>query len=227
MASCTHDDLLMLLRDTSVSALRRRLPELVPDEQRAVLDATLNEWERRALGPLPLRDALLVDQARGLPFYAALCEALGLPPAAELPPELATLLPSPPQAFRDPPFEPPSGWRRVAATALVALGTLWLGVQMLVWWGIPAQPAGVPLALYTLALLVGVRARLPGYLGSACIWLVANLPGFHYAEVISWPALPLLAVGVFLLALDKRIRAMWVWVGRALTTSVPPCRRNR
>jgi hypothetical protein len=208
---------LELLRSTSVSQLRRELAELPLDEEhRAALDALLAAWEWRAFGPLPLRDALVADPARGLAFYQTLSAALLGEIPAELPSELPDLLPAPPAPLADPAFEPPSGRRRAVATALVTLGLVWLLVQLLVRESVAVRPAGVPLALFTLALLVGVRAHWQGFLGSACIWLVANLPGFHHRTVLSWPTLPLLAVGVLLLALDGRIRAMWAWASSSL-----------
>lgn len=83
---------------------------------------------------------------------------------------------------------------------------------------IPEHPAGLPLALITLALLVGIRAGWAGYAGSLCIWLVANLPGFRHGMALQalWPALPLLVVGLLLLSADRRVRAMWRWVRQRL-----------
>lgn len=212
---------LELLRTTSVSQFRQRLPdESLPADSRAALDAILAEWELRALGPLPLRDALLIDTARGPRFYRELSAALTGQAAEELPPELATLLPprpAPADARQDATgFEPPSGRRWAVAMSLVLLGLIWLVVQVMVRESVVVRPAGVPLALFTLALLVGVRARWQGFLGSACIWLVANLPGFHYRTVLSWPMLPLLSLGVLLLACDSHIRAMWAWISARL-----------
>jgi hypothetical protein len=81
---------------------------------------------------------------------------------------------------------------------------------------IPEHPAGLPLALITLALLVGIRAGKAGYAGSLCIWLVAQLPSFRHDTTASliWPALPLLGAGLLLLSVDRRIRAMWAWIRR-------------
>lgn len=110
-------------------------------------------------------------------------------------------------------FEQPTGWRRRIAVLLAASGVLLLGAPLLVG-RIPDHPAGLPLALLTLALLVGIRAGWAGYAGSLCIWLVANLPGFRHDTGLAalWPALPLLAVGVLLLRRDRHIRAMWGWL---------------
>lgn len=214
-----------LLRSTSVSELRQRLAIATLDaEQHEPLDATLAAWEWRALGLLPLRDALLADPGRGQPFYRQLCATLLGEEAEHLPDELLTLLPPAPRALAEPPFEAPSGLRWAVATGLVAIGAAWLAGQLLLLGSMPVRTAGVPLALFTLALLVGVRARLPGLLGAACIWLVANLPGFHYRTMVEWPALLLLPAGLFLLACDRRIRAMWAWtMGRyQKRAAIPP-----
>ena len=218
-------------------------------------------WVQRALGSLPLRDALLVDGARGALAWDLLCEALvgercaapegvgggpldgkalpsgepwsaclraadaGLALAvlpAETPrfpaPLLDTLLPPPPKAM--PPsssvFEQPTGVRRVLATTLALLGAVIIGVPLLIGQE-PTRTASLPLALITLALLVGIRAGPMGYAGSLCIWLVANLPGFHHGSLLTlWPAIPLLCVGLILLFMDKRVRAMWRWISRRL-----------
>lgn len=110
-------------------------------------------------------------------------------------------------------FEQPAGWRQRIAGLLAVAGVLQLGVPLL-YGRIPEYPAGLPLALLTLALLVGIRAGLAGFAGSACIWLVANMPAFRHGTQISGllPALPLLAAGVLLLARDRRVRAMWRWI---------------
>lgn len=251
------------------------------ERQTAEILAILYAWSRRALGPMPLRDALLVDPQRGRLLYNALCTdfarerctltaataarlqlagsgaldpasltarlalpngaetdddelarlrtladravqtnfalAYFPPPAAEypFPTDLETLLP--PLPYVDEPglrFEYPSGRRQVLATALASLGVILLGLPLL-GGAPPPQPAGLPLALLTLALLIGIRASWSGYLGSLCIWLVANLPGFHFGSIPAlWPSIPLLVAGVLLLALDRRIRIMWRWIRR-------------
>ncbi|MCU0491853.1 MAG: hypothetical protein MUD01_09715 [Chloroflexaceae bacterium] len=244
---------------------------LLSDDERCELHDLLQAWVQRALGPMPLRDAILVDPQRGWRVYDLICIALAdgpreLPPesgaaltalntipltpeqlrqrlnshggtdgisamlaraetenlvftySSVLPlrfpqPDLDTLMPPlPPAARTTERFEHPSGRRRIFAMALALLGVLLLAIPML-FGEIPAQPAGLPLALITLALLVGVRARWPGYLGSVCIWLVANLPGFSHNRMVAlWPDVPLLVLGVCLLALDSRIRLMWRWI---------------
>lgn len=129
-------------------------------------------------------------------------------------PDLAQLLPDPPLIADAARFEPPRGWRRATAMGLALFGAILL-VWPLMLGRLPDQPAGWPLALMTLALLVGIRAGYAGFFGSACIWAVANLPTFQYGTLINlWPALPLLLVGVILLAFDRQIRLMWRWIRR-------------
>jgi hypothetical protein len=229
-------------------------------ERAAALRELALAWVQRALGPLPLRDALLVDGARCALAWDLLCEAmvrlrfpapaglasgpldaLALPddapwaaplraaaadglalatlpardaPRFPAPPDLATLLPPPPRALppRPPDFEQPAGPRRVLATALALLGAAIIGVPLLLGQE-PTRTAGMPLALITAALLVGIRAGPMGYAGSLCIWLVANLPNFHHGSLLGlWPAIPLLCSGLVLLYMDKRVRAMWRWI---------------
>lgn len=246
----------------------RRFGARLSAQQAQELAAHLYAWIQRALGTMPLRDALLVDERRGRRVFALLCVALTtarvavppgysatLPPAPSnleaLPPELAdtpalgalaeaasaglclatqraaddfpfptdldTLVAPPPQraATGEDSFEQPTGWRRRIAILLVAGGVLLLALPLL---GgvIPEHPAGLPLALLTLGLLVGIHAGWAGYAGSLCIWLVANLPGFRHGIALTalWPALPLLAVGLLLLGADRRIRTMWRWIRR-------------
>lgn len=233
------------------------------------LEDLLVAWEQRALGQMPLRDALLVDTDRGRRAHALICAALTIE-RASVPSEIASALPSAPALLRElsdelrvnaalgrlseraaqgglamvwqsrpdefpPPeglerltpqlpvgyphpddtFEPPTGWRRAIAVILAAAGVIWLGFPLLTG-HIPEHPAGWPLALLTLALMVGISAGWRGHLGSLCIWLVANLPAFrHGTSLISLlPALPLMGVGLLLLRFDRRVRAMWRWVRR-------------
>lgn len=136
--------------------------------------------------------------------------------AYRLPDDLAALVPAPPPPYRGapPPFEQPTGWRRRIAALLATGGVALLGLPMLLG-HIPDHPAGLPLALLTVALLIGIRAGPAGFAGSVCIWLVANLPGFRHgsaALAILWPALPLMALGIGLLSFDRRVRAMWGWL---------------
>lgn len=236
--------------------------------ERAELEAYLTAWVQRALGAMPLRDALLADRRRAQRVYDLICRALtyaeaavppeladGLPAApcplttlpdrlaeaphvvavgamarAEglaltildrtgsypFPDDLVALTPSPPPVTRPqlPPFEQPTGWRRRIAVLLATAGIALLGLPMLLG-HIPDNPAGMPLALLTLALLVGIKAGPAGYAGSLCIWLVANLPGFRHGSslfAILWPAVPLMAAGLSLLWFDPRVRAMWGWL---------------
>jgi hypothetical protein len=227
------------------------------------LEHLARSWVQRALGPMPLRDALLVDEqhagrawdlvcatvtvelrsppeplalAMGAPLEigmlptnttwadplrraAATGMALAALPNQELrgfppPPSLELLLPPPPSAIPPPipTFEQPTGMRRAVATMLAVLGASFI-ITPLVLRQPPSNPAGIPLALITLALMLGIRASPVGYLGALCIWLVANLPGFHYGQLLQLGAsLPLLAIGVALLSLDRRVRAMWRWL---------------
>jgi len=263
-----------LLRATSTARLRADLRRGafgvgLGAVQAEELDGLLAAWEQRALGAMPLRDALLVDAERGPRVYALICAALTAE-RARVAPELAARLPAapttiealPPELAADPalaaladraarrkldlawqlrddsfppppnldhmrplappafpraeePFEPPSGRRRSLAATLVAVGVALLAAPLLVG-HIPESPAGLPLALLTLGLMVGIRAGPAGLAGAACIWMVANLPGFRHGVAISslWPALPLLAAGLALLRADPRVRAMWGWVRR-------------
>ncbi|MGB9632506.1 MAG: hypothetical protein ACPL8I_04205 [Chloroflexaceae bacterium] len=264
-----------IIRDWSTEQLAQELragrfgTRLNP-RQAAELEALLTAWRQRALGPMPLRDALLVDEERGRRVFALICAALAVRRAA-VPPELRTALPAGPvdlellpeplaadpdlstlaetaardglrlavqqapdefpypdnlEALTPPPplsaraadeFEQPTGWRRNGAILLAASGVLLLLLPLL-GGEIPEHPAGLPLALITLALLVGIRAGWAGYAGSLCIWLVANLPGFRHGTALQdlWPALPLLVVGLILLSADRRVRAMWRWIRHRL-----------
>lgn len=235
-------------------------------DRRAELDGHLTAWAQRALGQLPLRDALLVDGQRGRRVFDLLCAATTRARAAA-PPEIAAGLPRPPAGLPrapdglaggerlgalaaegldlavlgpdgaypfpadlealtpDPPlplrpraplFEQPTGWRRRIAVLLAVAGVALLALPLMLG-RIPDHPAGAPLALLTLALLVGIKAGPAGFAGALCIWLVANLPGFRYGSsllAILWPALPLMAAGIALLWLDRRVRAMWAWLRR-------------
>lgn len=128
------------------------------------------------------------------------------------PKNLDELLPPPPAMFRPPPlpFVTPTGWRRNLAIILVLLGVVVFGVPLLLG-SVPAQPAGWPLGLLTLGLVVGIRAGWAGWAGAVCIWLVANLPDFHYhAEKSLWLFLLFLA-GILLLACDEHVQSLWHW----------------
>lgn len=265
-----------LLRDWTTDRLRGELAagsfgaNLGPAERRE-LDEHLTAWVQRALGPMPLRDALLVDERRGRRVFGLLCAAAtraraavpagraaelsrapaelaalpaGLGAERELeevaglaagglalavldgtgaypfPEDLAALTPAapPPARPRQPLFEQPTGWRRRIAALLAVGGVALLGLPLMLG-HIPESPAGAPLALLTLALLVGIKAGPAGFAGSLCIWLVANLPGFRYGSAplaILWPTLPLMAAGLGLLWLDRRVRAMWDWLRRQI-----------
>ncbi len=265
-----------ILRDWSVDQLRWELDDglfagqLSHHNQEELRLITI-AWSQRALGAMPLRDALLIDPARGRRVNYLLGLALTEERCLAAPPELLALteqaFPLEPQRLRqcltgllssclercleraeqqslclacaardddelypypnlekllpDLPhtpyagnFEQPRGLRRALAMSLALLGAIWLVWPLLLGY-LPEQPAGWPLALLTVALLIGIRAGYAGYMGAACIWAVANLPTFHYGTLIDlWPALPLLVIGVILLALDERVRLMWRWIRR-------------
>lgn len=153
----------------------------------------------------------LIEQAETDRLALACYEGAGA--SYPFPNDLDTLLPPPPRPYVDPAlrFKPPSGWRRTVAFFLVILGVLLLGVPLLMG-HVPVQPAGFPLGLLTLGLLVGIRAGWSGYLGGGGVWLVANLPAFHYNAQTTWGLIPLLLAGLFLMALDKNVRILWHWI---------------
>jgi hypothetical protein len=172
-------------------------------------------------GDLTTLPATLADDTT-LQRIAQTAEAAGLtlaiqrdPTDFSMPANLEALLPPEPEPFNQEVFEPPRGWRRTLAVGFALSGMALLGLPVLVG-RLPEHPAGLPLALITLALLVGIRAGRAGYLGSVCIWMVAQLPSFRHDTTASliWPALPLLAAGLLLLSVDRRIRAMWAWIRR-------------
>ncbi|NNJ08731.1 hypothetical protein EKD04_000140 [Chloroflexales bacterium ZM16-3] len=188
------------------------LPTNLADTLRTCGSADLSLGD---LSGMALRDpalARLADLAgrEGL-SVALLDQPVGYPPPADL----DSLLPAPlaRQTFPADAFEPPVGVRRSLAVALVVAGMTLLIVPML-GGSIPEHPAGLPLALITLALMVGIRARWLGFVGALCMWLVPNLPGFRHSSglIELLPSLPLLIVGMALLILDRRVRALWVWV---------------
>lgn len=153
----------------------------------------------------------LIEQARTQGWTLACYE--GDHPSYPFPDDLDSLLPPPPPPYVDPAsrFRPPSGWRRTLAFSLVIMGVLVLGVPLLMG-RVPVQPAGLPLGLLTLGLLVGIRAGWFGYLGGGGVWLIANLPAFHHNAETTWGLLPLLLAGLFLMALDKHVRILWHWI---------------
>lgn len=180
-----------------------------------------------ALAEAPDGAALPAELARDprLAALAARAAGAGLALAVQaarddypFPEDLEALLPPPPRPPAEPgAFEQPVGWRRALAALLASAGMTLLTVPML-GGQIPDHPAGLPLALLTAALLVGIRAGWQGYAGSLCIWLVANLPGFRHGTTPEalWPALPLMAAGLILLSLDRHVRVMWRWISERL-----------
>ncbi len=176
-------------------------PELSPAQVRAL---TRSNHDQAAL-------AMLLQQAErdNLTLIRTSSNGVSIP----LPPHLEQLVPPPPPPYHPPPprFEQPVGWRRTLALALVIAGVGALGGPLLMG-HIPAQPAGVPLGLLTLGLLVGIRARWPGVTGAFCLWLVANLPDFHHGTRFSPWSLLLFVAGIVLLSFDYHVRALWYWI---------------
>ncbi len=273
-----REAVLALLRSAGADDLaspvqQARLAAQLQPTELAELNALLAEWHQRALGPMALRDALIVDPQRGRRVYGLLCsayssgrssvapeQALHLPAApcdlTVLPREIAddrclrefadlaaarrlvlawqaqrhdfappgdlTDLPIDPPHSRQadhPRFEQPTGARLVIGIILAVFGVVLFLGPLITSGVVPEHPAGLPLALITAALLVGIRAGLRGYLGAGLIWLVANLPGFrHDRDLIGlWPAVPLMISGLLLLRSDPHVRAMWHHVARQFT----------
>jgi hypothetical protein len=182
---------------------------LSPQQVRQALDA-LDSSEQAA----PAARALLEQaEAHHLTLAWQPCAA----PCYPLPANLEQLVPPPPAVYREPEvrFEQPVGWRRTLAIMLAAGGICAFGVPLLLGQA-PSNPAGVPLGLLTLALMVGIRAGRAGYAGAFLIWLVPNLPLFHYGTTPErmLQAVPLLLLGLLLLALDRHVRALWRWIRR-------------
>lgn len=183
----------------------REIDEREPPETGDVLETTETQEALRTL-------ETLVEKAEtsGL----ALTCYHGIVPRYPFPADLETLISPLPSPYRKPlpRFEPPTGWRRYLAIALVGTGVALVGLPLFLG-HVPTQPAGFPLGFLTLGLLVGIRAGWPGYLGGACIWLVANLPAFHHgATTTIWALVPLLLVGALIMALDRNVRILWNWI---------------
>lgn len=184
----------------------------VPETLAALLPAAPAD-----LAALPA-DMALPSEVSALARRAA-AEGLTLGLVADrypFPDDLERLLPSPPPSGRAPGenFEQPTGWRWRIAVLLATAGVALLVLPLMVG-TIPDHPAGLPLALITLALLIGIKAGPAGFLGALTIWLVANLPGFRHGKSlveILWPAVPLMALGLGLLTLDRHVRALWRWL---------------
>jgi hypothetical protein len=178
---------------------------IAPELAAALPEALSGDRSLAELGELAAREQLALAVQHGRDDFP-------------FPDDLEALLPPPPRpAPTVEVFEPPTGLRRNLAVLLASLGMLLLLVPLL-GGHIPDHPAGLPLALLTAALLVGIRAGWRGYLGALCIWLVANLPGFRHGTDVRalLPALPLMAAGLVLLAFDGRVRALWGWIRRGL-----------
>jgi hypothetical protein len=115
-----------------------------------------------------------------------------------------------PYEYQEHSFERTAGWRRIATLGLIFLSVLFLGLSFL--GRRPSQTTRVSLALFLLAVLVGVRAGWMGYSGAFCIWLVVNLLRSRQNLHLSfWQGL-LLPIGVILLAFDRPVRGMWRWI---------------
>ncbi len=167
------------------------------------------------LTDLIIRDPSLVRLAALAAHEGLALVLLDQPTGYPLPTDLDDLLPiqSATHPSSDEVFTPPSGLRKAVAVCLAVGGMALMIIPMLGGF-IPQHPAGTPLALITMALLIGIRARRVGWVGATCIWFVANLPGFRHDTglLAILPALPLFAVGLILLILDRRVRALLSWV---------------
>ncbi len=194
---------------TDVPALRAALATL----------GTRPDTPTNEVAALALLDSVLLHAERHqLALHCSPTEPAA-PVQFALPANLEQLLPPPPTvparpAVADGLLLPAHGWRRTLAFTLAAVGTAWLAVPLLLG-QLPIRPAGAPLGLLTLALLVGIRAGWPGYTGSLYLWLVPNLPWFHHGQRFDWLlTLPLLLGGLVLISMDRQIRALWRWLWR-------------
>lgn len=183
----------------------------------------------RAYGLGDLIPGDLADLAARDPALARLADLAGreglalalLDRSAAYPPptDLGNLLPALPlrPLFSSEEFRPPTGPRRSIAVILAVGGVAAMIIPM-IGGVIPEHPAGLPLALLTLALMIGIKAGWAGLIGALCIWLVPNLPGFRHGNGLPalLPVLPLLLVGLSLLIGDRRVRALWAWVRRQI-----------
>ncbi|MBX0326188.1 hypothetical protein K2Z83_00585 [Oscillochloris sp. ZM17-4] len=197
------------------AGLTRARATMPPDLAQSLRARRSGDLAPGDLADLAIRDpalARLADLAGREGLSLALLER---PAGYPMPADLDRLLPAPlaRQRFPDEAFAPPIGVRRGAAASL-AIGGMGLLIIPMLGGAIPEHPAGVPLALITLALMVGIRAGWAGFAGALCIWLVPNLPGFRHGNglIALLPSLPLLTVGLALLILDRRVRALWRWV---------------
>ncbi|EFO79922.1 hypothetical protein OSCT_2215 [Oscillochloris trichoides DG-6] len=189
--------------------------ELSPDLAAALRGRDLSSLTPTDLAALHVHAAAvsrITEHAQRSGLHLALLEAAGSYP---LPDDLDRLLPSIPLHLprAEDYFVPPTGLRRWVAVTLAVAGILLLLIPILSG-TIPKHPAGLPLALITLALMVGIKAGWAGYCGALCLWLVPNMPGFrsdrHLTELL--PYVPLLLGGVALLIYDRRVRALWAWL---------------
>ncbi len=188
---------------------------LNPDLAAALRGRDLTTLSPSELAALHIHDAAIYQLAERVTHTSQSLVLLEQPGSFPLPTDLHRLLPTIPLHLphADDYFVPPTGLRRWVAVTLALIGVLLLLVPVM-GGTIPKHPAGLPLALITLALMVGIKAGWAGYCGALCLWLVPNLPGFradrHLAELL--PYVPLVLGGVTLLIYDRRVRALWAWV---------------
>jgi hypothetical protein len=211
--------LLVQMLITSRAALPPALAQALPAADDGAAVALTPQQVQRALDSsaqaAPAVRALL-EQARA--NRLTLAWQPSAVPRYPLPANLEQLVPPPPAVYRGPEvrFEQPVGWRRTLAIMLAAGGVCAFGVPLLLGQA-PSNPAGLPLGLLTLALMVGISAGRAGYAGAFLIWLVPNLPLFHYGTTPErmLQTVPLLLLGLLLLALDRHVRALWRWIRRS------------
>jgi hypothetical protein len=210
--------LLVQMLITSRAALPPALAQALPATDDGAAVVLTPQQVRQALDSstqvAPAARALL-EQAEA--HHLTLAWQPSAAPRYPLPANLEQLVPPPPAVYRGPEvrFEQPVGWRRTLAIMLAAGGVCAFGVPLLLGQA-PSNPAGLPLGLLTLALMVGISAGRAGYAGAFLIWLVPNLPLFHYGTTPErmLQTVPLLLLGLLLLALDRHVRALWRWIRR-------------
>lgn len=138
-------------------------------------------------------------------------------PRYPFPDDLETLLPPNPQPYTilENGGYLPSGWRRTFSLVMVSLAMALTGVPLLTG-RIPARATRLPLGLFSMGTLVGIRATWAGYTGGLFLWLAANLTEFQQPKRIA-PAI-FLFPGMLLLGFDHRVRTLFA----ALVCNVVP-----